>query len=128
MIKAYLAWIPSYLEGEDIEIRYVIYKDGELIEKQSKFKDYCKPGFSGLLAMEELLEALEGHRYEDIQVIINDGSVYELLMGISMTNKHDLLRRAKKVMEEIDEFPNLEIENVSADHLEIEKWDKILTF
>ena len=35
MIKAYLAWIPSYYEGEDIETRYAIFKDEELLDRKS---------------------------------------------------------------------------------------------
>lgn len=126
MIKAYLAWIPSYYEGEDVETRYVIYKEGELIEKESKWEDYCKPALCGLFAIEKLLYVLKDWEDEEIQIIINDGSVYELLMGISMTNKGDVLHMAAKIREEIDKFSDLEIENVSGDHLRIEKWDEIL--
>ena len=126
MIKAYLAWIPSYYEGEDVETRYVIYKDGELIEKESKWEDYCKPALCGLLAMGKLLDRLKDWKDEEIQIIINDGSIYELLMGVSMTNKRNVLHMAAEIREEMDKFSDLEIENVSADHLKIEKWDKIL--
>ena len=40
MIKAYLTWISTPYEGEDIEIRYSIFQDGELIFKESIFEDY----------------------------------------------------------------------------------------
>ena len=126
MIKAYLAWIPSYYEGEDIETRYAIFKDGELIEEKSKWGDYCKPAICGLVAVGKLLEALEDYKEDEILIVINDGGVYELLIGTSMTNKRDALLKADKIRDEIDKFSNLEIKNVSGDHLEIEKWDKIL--
>lgn len=126
MIKAYLAWIPSYYEGEDIETRYAIFKDGELIEEESEVGDYCKPGICGLKAVGKLLETLEEYKEEEILIIINDGAVYELLNGSSMTNKRDIQQMASEVRMEMDRFSNLEVENVSGDHLEIEKWDEIL--
>lgn len=43
-----------------------------------------------------------------------------------MTNKRNVLHMAAEIREEMDKFSDLEIENVSADHLKIEKWDKIL--
>lgn len=127
MIKVYLTCIPSYYEGEDIEIRYVIYKDGELTEKKSVFTDYCKPVFCGLVSMEKILDILDNNINEEIVLVINDGGLYELLNGVSMTNKRDVLRKADKIRDRLDKFSNIEIENVSADHLEIEKWDEILT-
>lgn len=128
MIKAYLAWIPSYYEGEDIETRYVIFKDEELLEEKSKLGDYCKPGLCGLVAVGKLLKDLEEYKEEEIKLVINDGGVYELLNSSSMTPKRDVQQMASKIRKEIDKFPNLEVENVSGDYMEIEKWDKILKF
>lgn len=128
MIKAYLAVFPSYYEGEDMETRFVIYKNDDLIDKKAILDDYNKPAICALLAVENLLNALKDFKDEGILLVINDGGLYELLMGISMTDKRELLYRADKTRDEMLKFSKLEIKNVSGDHLEIEKWDKVLTF
>ncbi len=126
MIKAYLAWFPSYYEGEDTEIRYSIFKDGKSILKESKLEEYCKPSLSGLMAVGKLLDVLADSMEEEIVIVINDGSVYELLNGSSMTNKRDVQKMAADMRDKIDKFSNLEIENISGDHVAVGKWDEIL--
>ena len=45
-----------------------------------------------------------------------------------MTPKKDVQKMASKIRKEIDKFSNLQIENISGNHLETEKWSKILKF
>lgn len=126
MIKAYLASISTLYEGEDIEIRYSLFKDEELIEKKSFFKNYTKPALCGLLGVQELLKDLEDYREEEIVIVINDGGLYEMLQGTSRTKKEEVQALGKKVRKALDEFPNTSIENISGDHLKIQEWNDIL--
>ena len=126
MIKAYLACITTLYEGEDIEIRYSIFQDEDLIKKKSYFKKYSKPALCGLVAMQELLKELEEFTEERIVVVVNDGALLEMLEGRSRTKKEDVQRMGEKVRNLLDEFPNIEIENVSGNHLEIQEWNNIL--
>lgn len=126
MIKAYLTWISTPYEGEDIEIRYRIFKDGELILKRSILEDYCKPALCGLLSMERLLKVLEDYIKEEIVIVINDGALYEMLNGTSKTKKQEVQQMGSKIRKAVDKFFDLDIENVSGNHVEMLKWDEIL--
>ena len=126
MIKAYLTWISTPYEGEDIEIRYSIFKDDELILKESIFEEYTKPALSGLVSMEKLLKVLEKHIKKEIVVIINDGALYELLNASSRTKKEEVQYMAHKVRKAVDKFFDIRIENVGGDHLAMENWSEIL--
>ncbi len=127
MIKAYLTSISTLYEGEDIEIRYSLFKDGDLIEKKSFFKNYTKPALCGLVSVQELLKDLEDYREEEIVIVINDGGLYEMLKGTSRTKKQEVQILGKKVRKDLAEFPNITIENISGDHLQIQEWNDILT-
>ncbi len=126
MIKAYLTWISTPYEGEDIEIRYRLYKDEELILKESIFEDYCKPALCGLVSMKRLLKVLEDYIKEEIIIVINDGALYEMLNGTSRTKKEEVQYMGAKIRKAADKFFNLEIENVSGNHVEMLEWDEIL--
>lgn len=126
MIKAYLTWISTPYEGEDIEIRYSIFKDGELTHKESYLVDYCKPALCGLLSMEKLLKVLEDYIKDEIIIVINDGALYEMLNGTSRTKKQEVQQMGSKIRKAADKFYNLDIENVSGNHVEMLKWDEIL--
>lgn len=127
MIKAYLTWIATPYEGEDMEIRYKVYKNEELIIKHSSFEDYTKPALSGLVSIEKLLKALEEYKDEELVIVINDGAIYEILMDTSMTRKREVINRGAETREKMENFSNLTIENVSGDHQEMLKWNAILT-
>lgn len=127
MIKAYLTWITTLYEGEDIEIRYSIFNDGELIQKKSFFANYTKPALCGLVAVERLLRDLEKYAEEEIVIVINDGSLFAVLNGTSETNKAGVQSLGRKVRKKLDTFDNIQIENVAGNHLKIQEWDNILT-
>ena len=126
MIKAYLTWISTPYEGEDIEIRYSIFKDDELILKESIFEEYTKPALSGLVSMEKLLKVLEKHIKEEIVVLINDGALFEMLKGTSRTKEEEVQYLGHKVRKKVDKFYDIRIENISGNHLEIQEWANIL--
>ncbi|MEG2871059.1 MAG: hypothetical protein RR875_05865, partial [Clostridium sp.] len=67
MIKAYLAAIPSLYEGEDIEVRYSIFKDEVLARQESGFLEYVKPALVGQASVLTLLPKLEKYKEEEIR-------------------------------------------------------------
>lgn len=127
MVKAYLTWISTFYEGEDIEIRYSIFKDQDLIREKSFFANYTKPALCGLVATERLLRDLEKHLEEEIVIVINDGSLFALLENTSGTNKAGVQSLARRVRKKLETFHNIQIENVTGDHLAIQEWNSILT-
>lgn len=126
MIKAYLTWISTPYEGEDIEIRYSIFRDEELLLKESVIEEYTKPALCGLVAMTKLLKKLEKYIKEEIVVIINDGALFEMLNGTSRTKKEEVQYLGHKVRKAVDKFYDIRIENISGNHLEIQEWANIL--
>lgn len=128
MIKAYLLGFSSQFEGEDIEVRYSIYEDDEILSKQSILMEYKKPAIVGQVALLTLLKEFEKYVDEEIVVIVNDPALYEVIRGTSTTNNRDVLNMAKETKKELDRFPNLVIKNVGTDKVELAKWSKELQF
>ncbi len=126
MIKAYLAGIASYYEGEDIEIQYSIYDDLELISKNSVKMDYVKPAIVGQVAMKILLNKLEKYIGKEIVVVVNDTVLYESIRGTLKTKNMHVLRMAKEARKRIAGFENFKIEDVSANHVALRKWAEAL--
>ena len=128
MIDAYLVWIASGFEGEDVEVRYSLFKDGELLDREAILIDYQKPLLAGQFAMGILLEKLEAYKGEDIRIIINDGALEEVIEATSTSRNPELQNMGEETRRKLEEFGNIEIRNVMNDHLEREKWNQILTF
>lgn len=128
MIKAYLAWMSTGYEGEDVEIRYSIYKDEELLKKESMFIDYQKPVLAGQVAIKVLLDNLEDYKDEKITIIINDGALYEIIQGTSTSKNREFQNMGEETRNEIEKFEDIKVENVSGNHIDIENWNNILKF
>lgn len=126
MIRAYLAGIASYYEGEDIEIQYSIYDDLELISKNSEKMDYVKPAIVGQVAMKILLSKLKKYMSKEIVVVVNDTVLYESIRGTLKTKNLEVLKMAKDARKKIAGFENFTIEDVSADHVALGKWAEAL--
>ncbi|MBN7773300.1 reverse transcriptase-like protein [Clostridium aminobutyricum] len=126
MIKAYLAGISSLYEGEDIEVRYSIYEDQELISKESLIMEYKKPAIVGEVALLTLLKKLEKFKGKEIAVTVNDAALCELIRGTSTTKNKDVQDMVKKVQKELSKFENVVIKNVSVNHIELAKWNEVL--
>jgi hypothetical protein len=122
MIKAYLTGIASLYEGENIEIRYTIYEDENLLSKDSIVMEYEKPAIVGQIALITLLRKLKKYMSKEIVVIINDAALYELVRGTSTTKNNDVLKMAIETRKELSVFPNLVIKDVSNDKAELVKW------
>lgn len=126
MIKAYLAGITSLYEGEDVEIQYCIYNDSELICKNSVKMDYVKPAIVGQVAMKKLVSELKKYMDKEIVVVVNDTVLYESIRGTLKTKNIDVLRMAKETRKKLAGFENFTIEDVSGDHVKLEKWVEAL--
>lgn len=128
MIKAYLAGIASPYEGEDIEVRYCIYEDLELLCKESVLMEYVKPAIVGQVALILLLKKLKKQMDKEIVIIVNDTALYESIRGTLKTKNEDVLEMARKTRKKLSEFGNSVIKDVSGDHVELAKWNEVLKF
>ncbi|GKX31615.1 hypothetical protein SH1V18_40950 [Vallitalea longa] len=126
MITAYLVGISTYQENEDIEFRYCIYDDKELICKESIWREYKKPAVVTHYGILSLLKKLNKFSDKDIEIRINDGAVYEQVNGTSSTKNKEVLKMAKKVKERLAHYPNVTIKNVGTNSEELKEWDRIL--
>lgn len=128
MIKAYLAWMATGYEGEDVEVRYSIYKDEELLDKQAIFIDYQKPLLAGQFATRLLLEKLDDYRDQEITIIINDGALFEVVQGTSTSKNREFQNMGEETRRELERFEDIEFQNISGSHIDIVEWSEILKF
>lgn len=127
MIKAYLVGILTHYENEDIEIRYRIYKDQDLICEKTVFQDYEKPLVVSHVALLTLLKELEKYMGHEIIIIINDAALNEQIRGTSKTKNEGVLKMANLVREELNKFKgSIIVKDVSGNSAELSKWNDIL--
>lgn len=126
MIKVYLAAFPMLYEGEDIEVRYSIFQDDILIKKESIYLEYVKPAVVGLHSVLTLLLKLEEYKEEEITIMINDASLFEIMKGSCTTKNGDVLKMASKTKKQLGKFKNLSFINVTKDKAALAKWKEIL--
>ncbi len=126
MIKAYLAGISSLYEGEDIEVRYCIYEDQELISKESIILEYKKPAIVGEVALLRLLKELEKYKKKEITIIVNDAALCEFIRGTATTKNRDILKLVKEIQKELSKFEKVVLKDVSVNHKERANWNEIL--
>jgi hypothetical protein len=127
MIRAYMVGISGHYEGEDIEIRYSIYDNEELVCRKSILKEYKKPAIVNLFSLIVLLKELEKYMDREIVIVVNDAALIEQIKGTSTSKNKDVLKTAGIAREKIKEFKNsIVIKDISNDKLELVKWDDIL--
>lgn len=128
MITAYLVGISVYHEDEDIEIRYRIFENEQLICKKSVFKEYKKPLIVGQVALVALLKELEPYKDQEITIFINDPALNEQIKGTSTSKNKDVIKMTKYTKEKLNKFRgSIIIKDVSTNKEELDKWDDILT-
>ncbi|KAB3528846.1 hypothetical protein [Alkaliphilus serpentinus] len=128
MITVYLAGISAGYEGEDIEIRYRIFKD-QLIKKDTIWDSYKKPAVVGLAALVKLLKVMEEFKEEEITIVVNDPALMEIMAGTSTSKNKDVLKMAAIARTKINELEShITIKDVSSDKIELKKWNEILKF
>jgi hypothetical protein len=126
MIKAYLAAIGAPYEGEDIEVRYCIYKEQELLCRESVFVGYQKPAVVGHAALVTLLRELEKYKDQEIIIFMNDPAVHEFIRGTLTTKNKDIMRVGRETKKEWNRFSDIMIEDVHKDRAELLRWNEIL--
>jgi hypothetical protein len=126
MIKVYLAAFPMLYEGEDIEVRYSLFQDDLPVRKESVYSEYMKPAIVGMHSILTILLKLEEYKDEEITVILNDASLYEIIKGSSTTKNGDVLKMASKMKKQLVKFNNLSFINVTKDKASLAKWKEIL--
>ncbi len=129
MIKAYLAGISVFQEGEDIEVRYAIYKDDVLILKKREFLDYRKPLVVGQVSLITLLNAMEAYKGQEITIIINDGALNEQIRGTYVMKNGELIKLSGITNSKLKKFgDNISVKCINNDKDAISEWNEILSF
>lgn len=126
MIKAYLTAIPTFYEGEDIEVRYSIFQNDVHIKKESIFLEYTKPSIVGLTSVLTLLQKIEEYKEQQILVVLNDASLYEVIKGTSTTKNGDIIKMSNNAKKQLLKFKNLSFVNITKDKDALKEWMKIL--
>lgn len=126
MITAYVEGFTTQFEGEDIEIDFAVFEDGELLEQGQEFKAYQKPVLVGLVAMNTLLNTLSKYEGQKILIIINDPALYEQVNGTSATKNSKVVEMGKKTRHKIAKHGEaLTIKDISNQYSEREKFAEI---
>lgn len=128
MLTAYLTAIPTTYEGEDIEIRYSIYEEQELLQKVSVDMEYQKPAIVGQVALLTLLKALEKYSNRKITIIINDPALYEFVRGTSTTKNKDVLKMGRETRKELNKHENVTVKDVHGNRAELAIWNEAVSF
>jgi uncharacterized Fe-S cluster protein YjdI len=127
MIKAYVVGISNHYEDEDIEIRYSIHDDQEILCKKTVFKEYKKPLIVSHVALITLLRELKKYKGKKIVILINDASLNQQIQGRSQTKKTEVLKMANKVRVELNKFgDSITIEDVSNNSAKLKEWNELL--
>ena len=73
-----------------------------------------KPAIVGLNSILTMLLKLEEYKEEEITIIINDASLYEIIKGCCTTKNYgDVLKMASKMKKQLVKFKNLSFINVT---------------
>lgn len=129
MIKAYLVGISTQYENEDIEVRYKIVKEDEILVEKKYFLDYSKPLVVTHAALISLLREIENFNDEEILVIINDPAFIEQVSGSSTSKNREVLKMSRVVREKLQKMKKKFIfKDVSTNYDELMKWNDMLKF
>ena len=127
MIKAYMAAFSTLYEGEDIEVRYSLIQDDQVIKEESVYLEYMKPAVVGVNALLILLRKLEAYKQETIVITINDGALNEIIRGTNTTQNGEVLKLAGKIKKELSKFQRVSFLNVTnKDRAELAEWKEVL--
>ncbi len=127
MINAYMAAFSSFYEGEDVEVRYRLIQDDQVIKEESVYMEYMKPAVVGINALLVLLRKLEAYQEDTIVITINDAALHEIIRGTNTTQKGEVLKLASKIKKELSKFHNISFVNVTnKDREELAQWQDVL--
>lgn len=129
MLKVYITAIAAYLEGEDIEVLYSIYRDDELLMEKRYFKDYQKPSICEHVAIIEALKEFKEFDDEEVEILFNNPALLEQLRGTSTLRDSKAKNMARRINERIDKLDkHVYLTNVSVDKENLEIWKKRINF
>jgi len=129
MITAYLVGISTHYEGEDIEIRYRIYENDELVAEKSRLEEYVKPAIVNHTALMVLLREFDKKKEEQIIVYMNDPSINDQIRGVTQTKNRDVLKASRITRETITRSNNtIMIKDVSVDKSAMARWSNEVEF
>ena len=129
MITAYLVGISTHYEGEDIEIRYRIYENDELVAEKTKLEEYVKPAIVNHTALMVLLREFDKRKEEQIIVYMNDPSINDQIRGVTQTKNKDVLKASRITRETLTRSNNsIMIKDVSVDKSAMGRWSKEVEF
>jgi hypothetical protein len=127
MINAYMAAFSSFYEGEDVEVRYRLIQDEQVIKEESVYLEYMKPSVVGINGLLVLLSKLEAYKDDTIVITINDAALYEIIRGTNTTQKGEVLKLASKIKKELSKFHKISFVNVTnKDREELAQWQDVL--
>ncbi|GAB6110091.1 hypothetical protein [Fusibacter bizertensis] len=127
MIKAYMAAFSTLYEGEDIEVRYSLIQDCQVIKEESVYLEYMKPAVVGVNALLILLRKLEAYKQETIVITINDGALNEIIRGTNTTQNGEVIKLASRIKKELSKFNRVSFLNVTnKDRTVLAEWKKVL--
>lgn len=127
MIKAYMAAFSSFYEGEDIEVRFCLIQEDQVLKKESVYLQYVKPAVVGINGLLVLLRKLETYKDDTIVITINDAALHEIIRGTNTTQKGEVLKLASKIKKELSKFHSLSFVNVTnKDREELAQWKEVL--
>jgi len=129
MITAYLVGISTHYEGEDIEIRYRIYENDELVAEKSRLEEYVKPAIVNHTALMVLLREFDKKKEEQIIVYMNDPSINDQIRGVTQTKNRDVLKASRITRETLTRSNNsIMIKDVSVDKSAMARWSNEVEF
>ena len=128
-MKAYLAGISTYMENEEIEIRYRIYSGDKLVVEKKEFQKYRKPLVVSHFALISLLRELRKMSSEEVEIVIHDAALNEQIRGTSTTKNQDVLKAVSLVKKEMEKLTaKLTITDVTANFEAKTNWDQEVSF
>ncbi len=126
MIRAYFVGISTDYEGEDIEVRYSIFKGQELLRKNVVYQEYVKPAIVNQAALVTLLKELKDYAHEEITILMNDPALSEILRGVSQTKNSDVIKMLRLTMNKLNKFSSLTIKDIRNNKAELQMWNEVL--
>lgn len=130
MISVYLESISTFIEGEDLVVKYAIYDENDaLIKKDRVFLDSVKPLVADHSALFFVIDKLVPYKKQDeIVVFINNPSLFEQLNGTSTIQKKDSKNMTVNILRKLEKLRiSISVEDVSTSKEAIAEWNSKLS-
>lgn len=129
MIKAYLTATPSFFEGEDIEVIYSIYREGELLTEQKFYKNFQKPAVVEHFSLIEVLKELKKLDDKEAEIFFNNPSLMEQLNGTSTLKDNGAKKMIMRINDRIKKLDmHIYFTDISQNQEGMKEWNEKLDF